>query len=573
MSRCLSLLIVLACTSGLLAEDENELTADSMSQAGVPQGEIIGPLKWESKIFPGTIRDYWLYVPQQYAAENPACVLILQDGLGRANGWKIPQVLDNLIHKQEIPVQIGIFISPGVVPAVDDDAQPRFNRSFEYDSLGDRYARFLLEEILPEVRKSYNLSDDPNDYAIGGASSGAICAFTAAWERPDKFRRVLSTIGTYVGLRGGDAYPVLIRKYEPKPLRVFLQDGRNDLNLYGGEWFVANEAMLSALKFSGYEVQHVWGDGGHNSKHAAAIMPDAVRWLWKDYPQPISKGTTANRRIDLLIPGEEWEEVSSGHRFTEGPVANDAGELFFTDIPNNRIHRVDTDGNVSVFAENTAGTNGLIFGPDGKLYGCRNGDKQIVRYTMDGQLEVVCTGVESNDLVLLNSGVGFFTDPGNKQVWRFTPSGDVELADQGIERPNGIVVSPDQTRLTVADSVGRFTYVFEIDSNGQLHNKQEFGHLHLPDQILKSGADGMTVDTQGRTYVTTRVGLQVLDQLGRVHLILDKPHSGWLSNVVFGGPTFDTLYVTCGDKVFKRKVKATGTQPWKAPIKPPKPNL
>ena len=566
-------ILTLLITSQLSAETEYPITEDSKQQDGVPQGEIIGPIKWESKIFPGTVRDYWLYVPKQYDPANSACVFVVQDGLNRAKGWNLPHVLNNLIHRKEIPVQIGIFVSPGVVPAANENAQPRFNRSFEYDGMGDRYARFLIEEILPAVSKDYNLSTNPNDRAIAGASSGAICAFTVAWERPDQFRRVLSTIGTYVGLRGGDAYPVLIRKHEAKPLRVFLQDGSTDLNLYGGEWFVSNEAMLSALKFSGYEVEHAWGDGGHNSKHAAAIMPDAMRWLWKDYPKPISKGTTANRRIDLLIPGEEWEEVSSGHRFTEGPAINEKGELFFTDIPNNRIHKVDQSGNVSVFAEETAGANGLMFGPDGKLYTCQNKEKRIARYTSDGEMEVFCDGASCNDLVLLHDGSGYFTDPGNKKVWRFDAEGELSLADEGIERPNGIIVSPDQTLLTVADTNSRFTYSFQIGKNGKLKHKQPYGHLHIPDATLNSGADGMTVDTEGRTYVTTRVGLQVIDQPGRVHLILDKPQDAWLSNVVFGGPDLDILYVTCGDKVFRRKVNAKGLRPWEAPQKPPRPRL
>ena len=166
------------------------------------------------------------------------------------------------------------------------------------------------------------------------SSSGAICAFNVAWERPDAFRRVLSTIGTYVGLRGGNDFPVLVRKTEPKPLRVFLQDGSNDLDLYAGSWWVANQDMLSSLTWAGYEVRHAWGSGGHNSEHAAEIMPDAVRWLWKDYPAPIKKGGTSGRRMDLLIPGEEWELVSDGYRFAEGPALNDRGELFFSDIPN-----------------------------------------------------------------------------------------------------------------------------------------------------------------------------------------------------------------------------------------------
>ena len=170
-------------------------------------------------------------------------------------------VFDNLIHRKDMPVTIGIFVSPGVAPAANVDALSRFNRSVEYDSVTDRYARFLLDEIIPEVAKSYSLRIDGNSRAIAGASSGAIAAFAAAWQRPDAFSRVFSTIGTYVGLRGGNDFPTLIRKTEPKPLRVFLQDGSNDLNIYGGNWFLANQEMLSAFEFAGYDAEHAWGDG------------------------------------------------------------------------------------------------------------------------------------------------------------------------------------------------------------------------------------------------------------------------------------------------------------------------
>lgn len=557
----------------LFAQGDVELSADSKPQAGVPQGEIIGPLSWKSTVFPGTVRNYWLYVPKQYDATRKTCVFVVQDGLNRAKGWHLIPALDNLIHKGEIPIQIGIFIEPGVVPAPHDKAQPRFNRSYEYDALGDRYARFLLEEILPEVGKSYNLSDDPNDRAIAGASSGAICAFNVAWERPDQFRRVISTIGTYVGLRGADVFPTLIRKSEPKPIRVFLQDGSNDLNIYAGDWWNANQGMLTALKYSNYDVQHAWGTGGHDSRQGSEVMPDALRFIWHDYPAPVAVPPPQKARIDVLIEGEGWQEVSAGHKFTEGPAVNKQGEVFFSDIPNGRVHRIALDGAVTVFAENCPGINGLMFGPDGKLYGCENGSKSIVRFSADGTKETVVAGVQSNDLILLANGTGYFTDPANKQVWQFSPDGQHRVVDQGIERPNGIIVSPDQTLLTVADSVGRFTYSFQIQPDGSLTARQTYGWLHLPDDALRSGADGMAVDTQGHVYVCTRVGLQILDQPGRVNLILSRPHEGPLSNVVFGGPSLDTLYVTAGDKVFKRRVKTKGLLPFEAPVMPPKPGL
>jgi len=249
--------------------------------------------------------------------------------------WMTPIVLDNLIHQGRMPVIIGIFIPPGVLPARGADQRGRYNRSFEYDGLGDRYARFLLEEILPEVAKDYNLTDDPNLRGIGGSSSSGICAFTAAWNRPDAFRRVLSFVGSYVNLRGGQIYPSLIRKSEPKPLRVFLQDGKNDQDIYGGSWWMANQSMAAALKFAGYDHKWVVGEEGHSSRHGRAILPEALAWLWRDWEKPIEASKTVGNRqyVQMFVdPGEDWELVSSGHEFTEGPAIAPNGDVYFTDL-------------------------------------------------------------------------------------------------------------------------------------------------------------------------------------------------------------------------------------------------
>jgi sugar lactone lactonase YvrE/enterochelin esterase-like enzyme len=562
-------------------EENYPTPPEAEEKSDVPKGTIDGPHEFRSSIFPGTVRQYWVYVPAQYDAEKPACLMVVQDGLGKARGWRLPTVLDNMIHSGEVPVQLGVFITPGVVPAANENSEARYNRSFEYDAMTDRYARFLTEELLPEVAKKYKFSDDPNDRCIAGSSSGAICAFTAAWHMPDQFRRVFSTVGTYVGLRGGNEYPILVRKTEPKPIRIFLQDGSNDLDIYGGSWWNANLTMLSALKFAGYDVAHKWGEGGHNGKHGAAIIPEALRWLWRDYPEPIAVGEAKTRRTDLLIDGEDWELVSSGHRFTEGPAVGPNGDIYFTDIPANRIHKVNAEGQVSVFAEDTGGANGLMFGPDGKLYACAGSAAQVVRYTLDGDSEpqdsepskeVFLDDVRGNDIVILHDGSGYVTEPGAKKVWHFTADGTKTEVDTGIEFPNGVVTSPDQTLLTVSDTRGRFTWSFQIQADGKLAYKQEYGWLHVTDH-LQSGSDGMAVDTEGRTYVTTTLGVQVLDQPGRVHFIISKPKSAWLSNVVFGGPDRDTLYVTCGDSVYKRRVNAKGIDSTQEPQKPPRPRL
>ena len=272
----------------LFGIDDYTLGPDSQFQADVPHGEVT-KLRWEnSKIFPGTVRDWWIYVPKQYDASKPAAVMMFCDGGGMVSsngGFRVPVVFDNLIAKKEMPVTIGIFINPGDVPPSEKGEKGRSNRSFEYDSVGDAYARFLMEEIIPEVGRKYNLTKDPAGWAICGNSSGGICAFTVAWERPDAFRKVVSHIGSFTNIRGGYIYPALIRKSKnsPKPLRVFLQDGANDLDNLHGNWPLANQDMAAALKFSGYDYKFVLGDGRHSGKHGGSLFPDTMRWLWRDY--------------------------------------------------------------------------------------------------------------------------------------------------------------------------------------------------------------------------------------------------------------------------------------------------
>ncbi len=569
-------LAVLAAAPLLFAQSYT-LGPDSQRQPGVPAGTVTQHT-WTSKIFPGTVRDYWIYVPAQYQASSPAALMVFQDGGGFASDqgrWRVPIVFDNLIHKRQMPVTLAVMINPGVVPASGPDREARYNRSFEYDALGDRYTRFLLEEILPEVAKRYSISANPNDRAIAGSSSGAICAFTVAWNRPDAFRRVLSFVGSYTNLRGGEIYSSLIRKTEPKPLRVFLQDGERDNNLYAGSWYIANQDMASALEYAGYETKFVVGTEGHNNIHGSAILPDALRWLWAGHPTPVGRlDKTVDRHFvkEILMPGKGWELVSQGHIFTEGPAIDRQGNIFFTDIPNNRIHKISTDGKVTLFKSDTGAANGLQFGPDGRLYACQNARKRIVAYSMDGAEHVVTEGVESNDLAITSGGAIYFTDPINHRVWYLDPKGVRRLAHEGIERPNGIQLSPDQSLLNVADSRGRWVWSFQIQPDGSLAHGQPFHRLEIADDSSSTSADGMTIDRDGYLYVTTRIGLQVCDPPGRVVAIIDKPQPGSLANVVFAGPDLDWLYVTAGDKVFRRQVRRKGVLPW-SPLKPPKPQL
>ncbi|MBL8550098.1 MAG: hypothetical protein JNJ73_08925 [Hyphomonadaceae bacterium] len=294
------------------------LTQESLPHANIQHGRLTGPFEFHSATFAGTVRRYWVYVPAGYQRRRgpPPNLLVFQDGQRAANpegSLRIPNVLDNLIAKGDIPPTLGIFITPGNSSArYPDDLGMRNpdHRAAEYDSLGGDYARFLIDELLPEVARTYRFTDDPRRRVIGGTSSGAICAFTVAWHRPDAFANVISLIGSYtsIGYRaasdagpmlpGGDLYPGLIRKNPIRPIRIFLQDGANDLNNEHGNWFLANQQMLSALEWANanadahgapgprYDVNHAWGEGGHSDAHGGALLPDILRWIWRDAPRP-----------------------------------------------------------------------------------------------------------------------------------------------------------------------------------------------------------------------------------------------------------------------------------------------
>ncbi|MBS1829064.1 MAG: esterase family protein [Acidobacteria bacterium] len=276
------------------------LGPDSLSQEGVPKGRIDGPLTLPSQAYPGTQHTYWVYVPAQYDPKVPACLMVLNDGQAFkfADGdVRAQNVMDNLIYRREIPVMIGVFINPGRTPE-QPEPHPRdwgdrnTNRPAEYNSLDDKYARVIVDELLPVLYKEYNISKRPEDHGIGGASSGAIAAFTVAWERPDHFRKVLSIVGSFVNLRGGHAYADIVRKSEKKPLRVFLQDGRNDNRGQRRDgsydqtrdWFAQNVRLMEALRDKGYDINYTWGIGRHGQKQGGAIFPEMMRWLWRDGP-------------------------------------------------------------------------------------------------------------------------------------------------------------------------------------------------------------------------------------------------------------------------------------------------
>ena len=275
------------------------LGPDSLPQEGVPKGDIRGPFALPSKAYPGTQHTYWIYVPAQYEASTPVSLMIYNDGQAFMNpdgDMRAQNVMDNLIFRRELPVMIGVFINPGRRP---DQPEPNAsewgdqttNRPTEYNTLDDKYAAVVVDELLPALYKDFNISKDPERHGIGGSSSGAIAAFTVAWQRPDQFRKVLSNVGSFVDLRGGNAYPDIIRRSGKRPIRIFLCDGRNDnRGVRPGEnynqakdWFFQNVRMSEALTVKGYDLNYAWGMNKHGQKMGGAILPEMMRWLWRDH--------------------------------------------------------------------------------------------------------------------------------------------------------------------------------------------------------------------------------------------------------------------------------------------------
>lgn len=269
------------------------LGADSQVNENVPHGVVTQHQWLQSTVFPGTKRNYSVYVPAQYDGSQPAALMVFQDGhafQGTSGEFRLPVVFDNLIARGDMPVTIAVMIDPGYkseLPAKRGWRPRPENRSFEYDSVTDDYARFLLTEILPEIEQDYQITQNPELRAICGNSSGGICAFSVAWFRPNSFRKVLSHIGSFVDLRGGHSYPPMIRKADKKPIRVFLQDGENDLDNQFGNWPLANRQMAKALEFKDYDYRLVMGSEAHNGKHGGAIFPDSLRWLWRDWKDEV----------------------------------------------------------------------------------------------------------------------------------------------------------------------------------------------------------------------------------------------------------------------------------------------
>jgi enterochelin esterase-like enzyme len=544
------------------------------------QGTVTKHQLAPGRFFPGTPHTYFVYVPAQYDAAKPSPFMIYMDGSGPAK--TIPPVFDALIAAHKIPPMIGIFVDPGVLPPASETAQSRFERVFEYDSMSDRFARFLIEELIPEVGKQYNLSRDPNDRGLSGNSTGAVAAFMAAWNRPDQFRRTLSFIGTYVAMKGADSLPALIRKTEPKPIRVFLQDGKNDHitpnqpwgTFYAGSWPINNQVMYEALQFSGYDVRLEIGDGGHDGRQAAALMPEVLEWLWRDYPAPI----TVREPAAMTQPGWDprgkvfstvwanlpWEPIGDAYGEITSIAAGKDHAVYFADPAFNRIYKVDDAGRVSIFRSDTNGARALRAGPDGRIYAAA-ADK-IVSYGPD---EKILAPIQAADIAVTASGAIYYSDPAHHVIGKV---GGKTTSVPEIARPSGLALSPDQAMLIVTDAQSRFSWSFQITPDGSLVNGEPFYRLEMPESAWMSHATSALEDSIGQVYFATAIGIQICEANGRVAQILNSPHYTGVSAIAFAGPEMNWLFAAESGRLYRRPVKANGVPAWTV-VRLPKPPL
>lgn len=556
--------------------DEYMLGPDSLPHPSVPVGKVFRFELTDSKVYPGTSRIITVYVPASYKGDKPACVYVGLDGLG----FEAPAAFDNLIAQGTMPVTIGIGVSPGTVKSANAEENPRFDRSLEFDSLNGRLGRFLLAEVLPEVEMHRTpdglpilLSKDANDRAIGGASTGGIGAFTVAWEHPDAFRRVFSAIGTYVGMRGGEQYYVTVRKTEPKPLRVFMEDGVHDEWLGGpemGDWWMSNQTMERALEFGGYEVRHVWGAGTHNGSHAAALFPDAMKWLWKDWPIPIRARESNNPVLRAILnPDSSWELAATDCAPRSRLAANAKGEVLYADGGVNSIAHVVSEGDTTRCQQNNEGTS-LAFGPDETLYrALSRGGVAITQADGNERTNSQVVNLHLRGLTVRSNGDIYATAEGSggqSELWLIRSTGEPLLLAANLKGASGVALSPDGLWLFVAQAQSRSGMSYRVRSDGTVDDGEPFYHFVVPDWVDSSGAADVAMDRDGRSYAATSAGVQVFDRNGRVTAILPLPGNEAATGVSFGGREFDTLYVAAGDKIYRRKLHVRGAPAWAAPI-------
>ncbi len=519
--RPLLLLVCLFVSAALRAQEPYQLGPDSQVQ-NVPHGTVEKLVLPPGQFFPGTPHNYAVYIPAN-APVGPLPYMVFLDGASYlGNNLRAANVLDNLIAAKAIPPMVGVFVDPGVLPAIRPDAQNRYERVFEYDSLSNRYSRFLLEELLLAVAMKHALSANPDEHAIGGTSTGAVGAFVAAWHRPDQFHRVLSLIGTYVAMKGADTLPEIVRKTEAKPIRIWMQDGANDHitaaqpygTFYAGTWPRANQLLFDALQFQGYDAKLTIGTGGHDTKQGGAELPDALRWLWRGY--------SAEKGVDKV---EVKPPAAMG-----GSGWDNRGSVWAT---------VEAVGNWESLGKST-------------------------NPNLDEVTQIALGGIaQTRQRTFYGVGPGTVIWGVKGAVGNAVPS--------PTPAPIAIALSPDQGMLVVADMIHRHQWSMQLDKDGKPVNGEPFYRLEVLDD--DGGAMGAAFDSIGQVYFATSLGIQVCEANGRVAMILNSPVPDKpVDHVAFGGSDRDWLYAVADGKLFRRKMKVHAV-PVDKPVKPPQPPL
>jgi len=510
----------------------------------------------QSAIFPGTVRDVTVFIPAQYDGSKPACVYVKTDGYNPRE----KTLLETLIAAKEMPVTIGVFVRPGDLKPPMKGTMGRRNRCFEYDGMGDNNVRFFIEELLPFVAKEFSLklSASGNDRCIAGGSSGGITAFNAAWERPEAFSRVYAASGSFVAFRGGHEFPTLVRKFEARPIRAYLTTGTHDMENCAGDWFLLDQEMDKALKFSGYDYFFRIINGGHVAGYYDYYR-EAMAFLWKDWPKPVQAGPSAPRAQDIILPDEKWQLAARGLHDVRGPACNADGEVFFVDAGDNKICRIGRDGKVKTFLADAGRADSLSFSPAGQLYAISGRTGKIIGYDASGAGRPVADGIYGRYLLAMPGGGLYVTVPGDRPgdasaVW-FVKDGKKTRVDAGLKCATGLAYRPDQWLLSVADGHSKWVYSYQINPDGTLTNKERFFWLHVADGDDDAGAESVCYAAEGRMFTATRWGIQVSADDGPTQVILPMPDRSRVIGVCLGGPEQDTLFAFCKDKIWKRKVK------------------
>ena len=559
--KLLTILMLLTLTNVVAQQRDHYRVAfdpATVRNEEVAAGEVLKRSFNTSEIYPMTSRDYWIYIPAAYDASKPACLFVCLDGIT----YNAPTVFDNLIATGQMPVTIGVFVSPGVVRDADGGVI-RYNRSNEFDRTDGTFAKFLIEELLPEVERQtasdgrpIRLSTDPNDCAIAGSSSGGICAFSAAWARPDRFARVFSAVGTYVSMRGGNEYQAVIRKTEPKRLRIFLQDGLYDVwNGIFGDWYEANILVESALNFSGYEVAHAWGRGGHSNAHADRIFPDVMRWLWKGWPRSIQVGRSQNDMLATILPEEGgWSRIEGANVADKLFVCGD--KVVFADADQVR----DTEGDTQLRLK----ANERLIGADAEGLYLSNVKNDIIR-VVDGRRVKIASAQSKVEQLIVTDNLNRYFMCENSLV-KVDPKGVVTVVNDGLKCGSALAIYPNHRLLICNEPNTRWLLSYVLDEQGEPMAGQRFYWLHNTTGDDSQQVGQMTFDENGNLYVATSMGVQVCDQNGRVRAILPLPDSAPIRSLAFVGTK---LYVVNerGD-IYVRELKVSGAQPWQTATSP-----